>query len=137
MFTFYVAVFLIALLGILKLFALKYWELKRGRVIFPSLRNAADRRALQLKELSIAASADIEKLPPEFVRISRVLLHEGALALARIARSGEQGAHRLADFVSHKRGFERRATSSEFLKKVAGRTEVSGLDTSEHSGHNI
>ena len=133
---FYAVVFALALLGILKLFALKYWELKHERLFMPNLRKAADRKAEQLKELSIAARADLEKLPPETARLTRVLLHKGALGLAALARAGEEGAHRLADFVSHKRGFERKATSSEFLKKVAEHREDGRLDTTENEGHN-
>src|SRR4051812_48088700 len=110
MLLFSAVVFFIALIGIVKLFVVKYWEEKRGRVFFPHMRDGLDRKAEQLKDLSLAARADLEKLPPEGVRLTRALLHEGALSLARLARSSEEGAHRLADFVSHKRGFERRAT---------------------------
>jgi len=45
-------------------------------------------------------------------------VREAALGLAASARYLERQAHRLADLVSHKRGFERRETKSEFLKQV-------------------
>lgn len=109
----------LSLLGIAVLFVFKRWEMKRQSVLFARLRARGDVRAEQLKELALAARMDLAKLPPEAVRVARVLIHEGALALAALARFLERQAHRLADFVSHKRGFEKRQTRSEFLKKVA------------------
>ena len=112
-------VFFVSLLGIAGLFGLKYWELSRERIIAENLRARGDRRAEQLKELMIAAEADLEKLPPTLLRLTRILIHEAALAFAALARLLERGAHRLADLVSHKRGFEKRDTRSEFLRKVS------------------
>ena len=113
--------FLLAFLGLAGLFGLKYWELKSGRVLFASARERADARASHLKELLVAVRIDIAKLPPTALRIIRYLVHEGALALAALARIGERQAHRLADLASYKHRFERRETRSEFLKKVAER----------------
>lgn len=111
--------FALSLLGIAALFALKRFEIKRQRTFFPGLRARGDVQAQQLKELALAARMDLAKIPPEALRITRVLVHEGALGFAALARFLERQAHRLADFVSHKRGFEKRETRSEFLKKVA------------------
>jgi len=112
-------IFGISLLGIIALFAVKQWELSHERVLIPSLRRRADIRALQVKDLAYAARKDLAKLPPQIILITRVIIHEAALGFAALARLLERQAHRLADTVSHKRGFERRETRSEFLKKVA------------------
>lgn len=118
-------VFLFALLGIIVLFGLKRWELSHERVIAPALRHRGDIRALQVKDLALAARKDLAKLPPQIVLVGRVIIHEAALSFAALARLLERQAHRLADFVSHKRGFERRQTRSEFLKKVSEHKESS------------
>jgi hypothetical protein len=116
---FAVIVFVFSLFGIAALFALKYWELRHEKVLAPDFRRKTDVRARQLKELAYAARADLVKLLPEIVRVARFIVHEAALGFAALARFSERQAHRLADLVSHKRGFERRETRSEFLKKVA------------------
>ncbi len=112
-------VFVFSFVGIAALFALKYWEVRNERVVFAPLRRKTDVRAQQIKELSVAARQDLVKLLPEVVRMIRIMVHEFALAFAALARFSERQAHRLADFVSHKRGFEKGQTQSEFLKKVA------------------
>ncbi|OGG53659.1 hypothetical protein A2851_02105 [Candidatus Kaiserbacteria bacterium RIFCSPHIGHO2_01_FULL_53_29] len=116
---FVTAIFFISLVGIGLLFGLKYWEMRRERILAPSMRSELDRRAVQLKELMAAARVDLAKLPPIAVRLSRLAIHEAALGFAALARFAEGQAHRLADLVSHKHRFERRETRSEFLKKVA------------------
>ena len=112
-------VFVCSLLGITALFSLKYWELSHGTVVAPEFRRRTDVRAQQVKELAHAARADLVKLVPEVIRTGRFIVHEAAIGFAALARLLERQAHRLADLVSHKRGFERRDTQSEFLKKVA------------------
>lgn len=130
-------IFIVSLLAIAALFTLKYWELRTGRTLLPSLRVKADEQALRLKELLIAALLDLAKLPPNALRLSRYLVHEAALGLAALARIGERQAHRLADTVSYKHRFERRETRSEFLKKVAeGKHGGDEVDASEVNGHN-
>jgi len=128
-------VFAISLLLTIALFALKQWELSRARTVAPALRERADLRALQVKDLALAARKDLSKLPPHIVLIARLLIHEVALGIAALARLLERQAHRLADYVSHKRGFEKRETRSEFLKKVAERKN-GDLDTTGGNGHN-
>jgi hypothetical protein len=112
-------VFILSLAGIIALFSLKYWETQHARVLFPELRRRTDVRAIELKESAYSARADLAKMVPEFIRTIRLAIHEGALALAALARFLERQAYRLADLVSHKRGFERRETHSEFLRKIA------------------
>lgn len=133
---FSVIVFFLALLGIAALFVIKFWELRRGRVLFHSWRERADVRALQLKELMDAARVDLAKVPPEVVRLSRFGIHRVALGFAAFARNSEYYAHRVADLVSYRHHFEKRATQSEFLKKVAEHKNGNGLDTTEDNGHN-
>jgi len=122
-------VFGLALIAIAALFELKRREVKSGRVYLPALRERMDVRALHLKDLMTAAQADLAKLPPEALNLTRTGIHVSALEAARLARFLEGQAHRLADFVSHKHRFVRRAPRSEFLKKVIERT--SGGDERE------
>lgn len=117
--TFAIVVFLVSLLGIVILFSVKYWEIRRERVFFLAWRQKADVRALQLKELLDAARIDLSKLPPGAMRLSRIGIHQLALGFAALARTAEGYAHQLADVVSYKHRFEKRDTRSEFLKKVA------------------
>ena len=119
MILFAAVVFGLSLIAIVALFELKRREAKSGQVYLPALRERLDVRALHLKDLITAAEADLAKLPPEAVHLSRVGIHILALEAARIARFLEGKAHRLADLVSHKHRFVRRAPRSEFLKKVA------------------
>src|SRR3989344_7285668 len=87
--------FLLSLLGVVALFALKHWEALAGRVLAPSVERYLDMRALQGKELLIALQADLEKLPPELVHFARVGIRIVALETARFARFLEAQAHRL------------------------------------------
>ena len=111
--------FFFSLVSIIALFALKQWEIRRARIFLPALRERADVRALQLKELLDAARLDISKLPPQALHLSRIGIHQLALGFAAFARRTERYAHQLADLVSYKHRFEKRDTRSEFLKKVA------------------
>ena len=131
-----IVVFFFALLGIVCLFTLKYWENRRARIVAPLIREKLDTRALQLKDLLVAARINLDKVPPEALRLSRIIIHEAALALAASARFAEVQAHRLADLVSYKHRFEKRETNSEFLEKVAehkngGEASEAGNATSE------
>lgn len=114
----YVA-FFISLAGLVGFFGLKHWERKRMRILFPQLRASLDDAASRLHDLLIALKVDLEKVPPEIVHVSRILVHESALWAASMLRTLSLQAHRLADLVSHKRNFVRRAPRSEFLKKVS------------------
>ncbi|OHA12060.1 MAG: hypothetical protein A3J10_01350 [Candidatus Sungbacteria bacterium RIFCSPLOWO2_02_FULL_54_10] len=79
-----------------------------------------------MKQTLIALQADLAKLPPELLHLSRVLLHDIVLGTAATLRFLERKAHELADLVSHKHHFERRAPRSEFLKKVSESRNGSG-----------
>lgn len=123
-------IFAFAVLGIIAVFALKHREEAAGAVFMPRLRSGLDERAVKLSELLLALKLDIEKLPPELLHLSRVAVHELALALARSARYLEAQSHRLADLVSHKHRFQRReAPRSEFLKKVIEHKNGNGETT--------
>lgn len=135
---FSIGVFFFSLAGIAGLFAFKEWEGRNERTMAPRLRETLDAWALHLKDLGIALQADLEKLPPELVHLSRIAIHEVALGTAALLRFLESQAHRLADFVSHKHAFQRRAPRSEFLKKVTEHKNSNGdyngdskLDTTE------
>lgn len=115
---FAIGTFLVSFVAIIALFAAKRWELKHERALTPRLRDKADNLAIKAHELVIALEADAQKLPPEVLHGSRVLLHRVALLTASFFRFLSIQAHRLADFVSHKHTFRRNAPRSEFLKKV-------------------
>ena len=112
------ALFVLSFAGIVGLVALKEWEMRHGRLIAPKFHESADAWALHFRELFIALEADVEKLPPEAVHFSRIAIHKVALVAAASLRFLEQKTHQLADLVSHKHRFERRAPRSEFLNKV-------------------
>lgn len=124
-------VFLLSFVCIVGLFSLKVWETRSGRVLAPAFRMRADARAVELKELALAARNDLDKLWPATVRLAHFLLHEAVLAFAALAHYASRQAYRLADMVSHKRGFERRETRSEFLKKVAEHKSATAVDSQE------
>lgn len=121
-----IVVFGLSLIAIMSLFVLKYWETGSGRVLAPSLRIKADRRALELKDRLSHIRLDLARIPPLTVLYGRYLVHEGALGFAAFARISEHQAHRLADLVSHKRTFVVRETRSEFLKKVSDHKKGEG-----------
>ncbi len=135
--TFAIGALISSLAGISALFGLKYWEMRNGTTVFPEWRVKADAQAAKLKELASAAWLDLALLPPLMLRTARVVVHEAALGMAALARISERQAHRLADFVSHKRGFERRETRSEFLRKVGEHRQGNGLDADTNNGQNI
>jgi hypothetical protein len=119
MVVFSMALFFLSLAGLIALFTLKQWELAKGRVLFLPWRIRADDEALHLKELLIAARADIQHLPPFLLDAAQSVVHGIAVDAGHVAIWLGSQSHRLADSVSHKRNFERRETKSEFLKKVS------------------
>lgn len=130
-----VLIFFASLLGLAGLFTLKAIEAKRGAVYAPRLRASADKAALSLKRRLFDVRFFVARIPPAFLALSRFALRELALAAARFARGAEKRFYAIADFVSHKRNFERRESRSEFLKQVSehknglpGQEEGSGQD---------
>ena len=126
-------VFLLSLALIALLFALNIREARTGRYPLAEWRSIADRDAMRLKELALAADLDMKKVPPFLSDVGHASVHFAALEFARAARAASRQAHRLADFVSHKRNFERRETRSEFLKKMSEykNGEADGQDSDE------
>lgn len=115
---FSIALFILSLLLFVVFFAGKYAELRRGTVFFSLWRDRADEKARELKVLALEMQVRFENLPSLLWLLFRYGVHVSALFAARFARILEEKAHWLADYVSHKRGFERRDVRSEFLKKV-------------------
>lgn len=136
MMAFSLAVFTLSLLGIVALFYFKYRELHTGRGVIPMVRAGLDVRATQLKELIRAAQSDLRRLPPVLLHFSRISLHALALYVARWARIAERQAHRLADLVSYKHRFERRAPRSEFLQKIMDHKNGTGVEVKDDTVHN-
>ncbi|MBI5004074.1 hypothetical protein HZC00_03200 [Candidatus Kaiserbacteria bacterium] len=116
-------VFTCSLIGILALFALKAWEVRRGYAWAPALRARADHQALRLKAYIMNERYEAAKIIPLLGLMGRYFMHEAALSFARAAHFAGVQAHRFADFVSHKHHFERQAPRSEFLKQVSKITE--------------
>ena len=119
------AVFFASLLLICLLFALKVREMETGRRFAPALRDAADREALHVKSLLFAVHADLKKVPPLLVHWGHVVLHFVVIEFARATRAASLSAHAFAKFVSEKRNFRRRQTSSEFLRAMSERRRES------------
>lgn len=115
---FAVGTFFFSLVGITALFSLKEWERRRNQTVVPALRSKADALARRAYELLLALETDVEKLPPELLHLARIGIHKVALSFAALLRILSLQVHRLADLVSHKHAFRRRAPRSEFLKKV-------------------
>ena len=110
--------FFSALTGIVLLFTLKSVEVRRGAVFLPRLRALFDRGALRLKGFLLYVGTLISLLPPFIAALSRFIFASGARSFARMAHKSAETAHGLADFVSHKRNFERKPARSEFLRKI-------------------
>ena len=117
-------IFALSLAGIVFLFAFKAWEIRRGLVLAPSLREKADQKALHLKDYLLNSRQEAAKIVPLLGLMGRYLIHEGALGFARAAHFAGVQAHRLADFVSYKHRFERQEPRSEFLKRVGDSTSL-------------
>jgi len=109
----------VSLFGILLLFVMKKIEVSRGSLIGGSARDSADLFALRVKWVFLVIEWYLSRLPDFLFLLSRHAVRAGALYLARAARYAEAQAYHLADFVSHKRNFERRETKSNYLKKVS------------------
>jgi len=111
--------FIISFVGLCALFTFKYVEMSRGTIYVPHAQAYADRWARMIKAIMRLLVVRVERLPQDFVVLLHVLVHVGAVVFARGARAAEQGAHKLADRVSHKHRFEKGKSRSEFLKRVS------------------
>lgn len=112
------SIFFASLAGIIALFWIKAWEANNGRTLVPRLRMALDSGAHLCKERLVEAEEWFVRLPSLTANMSLRILALTAIQFAKLARSASEGAHQLADFVSHKRNFERREVRSDFLKQV-------------------
>jgi hypothetical protein len=132
------AIFLISLVGIVTLFALKFWEVRVGRVIAPALRARADQRAQEFKVFLARVRNEAEHLLPTLLRILNGIIRVAALSAASAARYVERELHRLADMVSHKRNFQPRERQNDFLKQVSEHpirdTRSNGTDNNGNGG---
>ncbi len=111
-------VFGFSLFSILVLFLMKRYEVANGRLIGGSARDSADLFALRVKWVLMVIEWYLARTPDILLVFTRFGVRFLALSFARLARTAEGEAHRLADFVSHKRNFERRETKSNYLKQV-------------------
>lgn len=111
-------VFGVSLFGVVLLFAVKAREASHPVLVRALWREKADEFALKIKWVVLVLEWYISRLPLLFTLMTRRLVRRGALSFAYLAHLSAEYAHRLADFVSHKRTFERRETKSDFLKQV-------------------
>lgn len=111
-------IFGFSLTAIVILFAMKAREAAHPSVSRAHWREKADEYALGIKWVLLVVEWYVSRLPLFTTRIMRRLVHSAALSFAHLARISAEQAHRFADFVSHKRSFERRETKSDFLKQV-------------------
>ena len=119
-----IIIFAVSLFGLFALFSLKYVESTSGRVLMPRARQALNFRALGIRRAALVIVHTIEHLPSFLVGLGYAILHLFAIVVALAARMAERQAHGLADFVSHKRTFQRRETQSTFLKEVTSHKET-------------
>lgn len=124
MITLYIVGFVFALVGIVLLFSLKYVESTSGKTLLPRARQTLNFRALGIRRAILLVVHTIEHFPAFMVAFSYATLHFLAVLVALGARTAEYQAHRVADFVSHKRKFQRRETQSTFLKEVTSHKET-------------
>ncbi len=121
-------IFGLTLFGIIILFAIKIREMAYPSAVRAPWRDRADDFALQIKWVILVLEWYISRLPLLTTRIVRRIVGSAALSYARLARVSAEQAHLLADFVSHKRSFERRETKSQFLKQVIEHKNGNGGD---------
>ena len=124
----------VSLFGIIVLFLVKRYEMVRGSLVGGRFRARVDDFALDVKWVIMVIEWYLARTPDMLMALSRLGIRSGALGFARLARVSEEQAHRLADFVSHKRNFERRETKSTFLKQVG--EYKNGLDNQADDGQN-
>lgn len=122
------SVFFVSLAGIIGLFVFKLWEERRERAVLPRFRLALDAIAYRCKELANAGEAWLSRAPSSAAALVLSALASSAVGFAHLARAASEAAHKLADFVSHKRNFTRRETKSEFLKKVTEHKNSNGAN---------
>lgn len=121
-------VFGASLFGIISLFIVKRYEVARGTLVGGAWRGRADDFALDVKWGIMVIEWYLARAPVYLSAFVRLAIRISALGFARLARISEEQAHRLADFVSHKRNFERRETKSAFLKHVGEYKNGNGRD---------
>ena len=116
----------VSLFGIVTLFLVKKYELARGVLIGGRVREGADLFALRVKWTFLVVEWYLSRLPDFVLLFVRRFVRAGALFAARFAREAEKKAYHVADFVSHKRNFERRETKSNYLKQVTEHKNENG-----------
>jgi hypothetical protein len=112
-----------SLIGLFALFGLKWYEHTHEVTYAPRFRSALDDSARALKMQLLIAKESTKRFPAIALLVLRYLVHVSAKAFARFAKRMERAAHDLADRVSHKHSFKRRAPRSEFLKQVIERNK--------------
>lgn len=122
------SVSIFSLAGILAIFAMKKLEVSRGALYGGAWRDEADLFAMRVKWVFLVIEWYLTRLPDFLFLLARYGVRAGALHAAQVARSAEAHAYRLADFVSHKRNFERRETKSAYLKQVGEHKNGNGKE---------
>ena len=121
-----IGTFVLSLFGIVGLFSVKAYENTHEPRFGATWRPVLDQYADILKAEIVNLERQATKIGPTLVIIARYGIHQSALAIAHGARTVELGAHSVAERVSMKHSYTRRATNSEFLKQVAIKDGLSG-----------
>lgn len=124
MLPFAVGMFGFSFFGLALLFTVKHIELRRGARFAPEFRIRLDRFAKMMKAIIRLLAARAQELPHDFALFLHMVVHLGAVVFARGARAAEQGAHKVADRVSHKYRFEKSESRSEFLRSVSAHKQT-------------
>jgi len=124
MFIFATTLFILSGVGIIGLFAVKYWEMKREQVFAHAWRQRINERAIQMKtSLHGRVQVVSTQVWPITLLVTRYFIHRAALGAARLSHKANVQAHRIADMVSHKQrlasGHQLRSPRSEFLQKMS------------------
>lgn len=116
--------FSVSFLGIVALFMLKAWEVRRdGARVMETWRTQADGFALCCKRVLVRWDHFFSRLPLIVTALTRIGIARVAVSFSRLASTAAEHADRLADLVSYKHRFERRETKSDFLKRMSESTK--------------
>lgn len=119
--------FILSLVLLVALFAIKDWEVSHGYEFAPALRRNADREALHMKSLLAALVKDAGKLPFIVLDAGEATLQAAATDFGHLAIWLGREAHNLANRVSRRGAIQPRETRSDFLRQVAEhKNEVNG-----------
>ena len=99
-------------------FLVAYIESRRGALVLPRAQAVLDGWAQGAQREFGRAGRTLDNWPTVIAQVLYYAVHVAAVAVALLARAAEKRAHKVADFVSHRRSFTQHETKSNFLKEV-------------------